>query len=115
MAMTNIRWPLLIRRTHKWLALFVGIQVVLWTLTGFYMVTVHIDYIHGDHLVRAPAAQPFSLGELVVAPEVIAADPQAEEVWLQRLLGEPVWRRSEERRVGKKCVSTCRSRWSPYH
>src|SRR3546814_12136596 len=23
--------------------------------------------------------------------------------------------RSEERRVGKACVSTCRSRWSPYH
>src|SRR3546814_2428207 len=25
------------------------------------------------------------------------------------------WLRSEERRVGKECVSTCRSRWSPYH
>src|SRR3546814_15631076 len=25
------------------------------------------------------------------------------------------WFRSEERRVGKECVSTCRSRWSPYH
>src|SRR3546814_3838404 len=29
----------------------------------------------------------------------------------QRLIAE----RSEERRVGKECVSTCRSRWSPYH
>src|SRR3546814_10054812 len=26
-----------------------------------------------------------------------------------------LWTRSEERRVGKECVSTCRSRWSPYH
>src|SRR3546814_3141195 len=26
-----------------------------------------------------------------------------------------VTERSEERRVGKECVSTCRSRWSPYH
>src|SRR3546814_18958134 len=26
----------------------------------------------------------------------------------------PGWR-SEERRVGKECVSTCRSRWAPYH
>src|SRR3546814_3627256 len=26
-----------------------------------------------------------------------------------------IWFRSEERRVGKECVSTCRSRWSPYH
>src|SRR3546814_4088831 len=25
------------------------------------------------------------------------------------------FKRSEERRVGKECVSTCRSRWSPYH
>src|SRR3546814_12642954 len=25
------------------------------------------------------------------------------------------WIRSEERRVGKECVSTCRYRWSPYH
>src|SRR3546814_4749154 len=25
------------------------------------------------------------------------------------------YHRSEERRVGKECVSTCRSRWSPYH
>src|SRR3546814_2434654 len=30
---------------------------------------------------------------------------------LSRLLKQ----RSEERRVGKECVSTCRSRWSPYH
>src|SRR3546814_14814702 len=30
-------------------------------------------------------------------------------------LGLLAERRSEERRVGKECVSTCRSRWSPYH
>src|SRR3546814_11769648 len=28
---------------------------------------------------------------------------------------QPKSARSEERRVGKECVSTCRSRWSPYH
>src|SRR3546814_18026806 len=34
----------------------------------------------------------------------------------QRLDAEKdIVRRSEERRVGKECVSTCRSRWSPYH
>src|SRR3546814_20164336 len=32
------------------------------------------------------------------------------------MVGETIApRRSEERRVGKACVSTCRSRWSPYH
>src|SRR3546814_1820321 len=29
--------------------------------------------------------------------------------------GERIKERSEERRVGKECVSTCRSRWSPYN
>src|SRR3546814_13170045 len=33
----------------------------------------------------------------------------------RRVDSHPVVRRSEERRVGKECVSTCRSRWSPYH
>src|SRR3546814_15603316 len=33
---------------------------------------------------------------------------------LARLLST-VFLRSEARRVGKECVSTCRSRWSPYH
>src|SRR3546814_11762455 len=36
-----------------------------------------------------------------------------------RQAGDPVQElpsdRSEERRVGKECVSTCKSRWSPYH
>src|SRR3546814_11512288 len=29
--------------------------------------------------------------------------------------GDVANKKSEERRVGKECVSTCRSRWSPYH
>src|SRR3546814_9983445 len=33
----------------------------------------------------------------------------------RRTYGNAVANRSEERRVGKECVSTCRSRWSPYH
>src|SRR3546814_3629667 len=41
-------------------------------------------------------------------PEIGLPNPTGS---IQRL-EEP---RSEERRVGKECVSTCRSRWSPYH
>src|SRR3546814_6946026 len=44
--------------------------------------------------------------------------PASEEAYgsVAMVVGEvgPV-RRSEERRVGKECVSKCRSRWSPYH
>src|SRR3546814_2907419 len=35
--------------------------------------------------------------------------------WWALALARPAGQRSEERRVGKECVSTCRSRWSPYH
>src|SRR3546814_11007467 len=35
--------------------------------------------------------------------------------WLDGVLGVGRSCRSEERRVGKECVSTCRSRGSPYH
>src|SRR3546814_14571189 len=41
-----------------------------------------------------------------------AADTEYGWPWYETLVG--AWFRSEERRVGKECVSTCRSRWSPY-
>src|SRR3546814_17236480 len=61
-------------------------------------------------------------------PEDSAAARQAGEVILNALAATPLFiaaalplkvfpplfNRSEERRVGKECVSTCRSRWSPY-
>ena len=87
-----IRWPLLVRRTHKWLALVVGVQALLWTLTGFYMVAVHIDIIHGDNLVRSPVAQPFDLDGLAAPSKVVAAAPGVSEIRLQRFFGQPVWR-----------------------
>jgi uncharacterized iron-regulated membrane protein len=90
--MMSVRWPLLVRRVHKWLALFVGIQAVIWTATGMYMVAVHIDIIHGDHLVRPTPAPAVTLAGLVAPGSIVAADPAAREVRLQRLLDRPVWR-----------------------
>ena len=92
MGQLAIRWPLVVRRVHKWLALFVGIQAVIWTATGMYMVAVHIDIIHGDHLVRPADATPVQMRGLVAPASVIASDPDASEVRLQKLLGRPVWR-----------------------
>src|SRR3546814_14439502 len=34
---------------------------------------------------------------------------------MRRIVALDAQDRSEERRVGKECVSTCRSRWAPYH
>src|SRR3546814_11266507 len=42
---------------------------------------------------------------------------RGERLGALRMLGRPApyALRSDERRVGQECVSTCRSRWSPYH
>jgi len=88
----KIRWPLVVRRTHKWVALFVGLQVVLWTLSGFYMVVVHIDKIHGDDLVRSPPVMSFSLAGMIPPSDLLVSSPDATEVKLQRLGDRPVWR-----------------------
>ena len=49
---------LLARTLHKWLALVVGIQALLWVISGFYMVVVDLDFIHGDPLVRNLSTPP---------------------------------------------------------
>src|SRR3546814_16890600 len=52
--------------------------------------------------------------EIVVRPEVASLLPKL--AWhLDEPVADSALVRSEERRVGKECVSTCRSRWSPYH
>ncbi len=45
-----------LRRLHRRLGLFIGIQVLLWVSTGIYFAWTDIDEIHGDHL-RGPASQ----------------------------------------------------------
>jgi uncharacterized iron-regulated membrane protein len=47
-----MKLTLLSRSVHKWLTLFVGLQLLVWAVTGFYMVAVDLDFIHGDPLVR---------------------------------------------------------------
>src|SRR3546814_15691452 len=75
---------------------------------------------------------PFTLlgalrrGPVALAINILVAVALASFAWMMiRITGNlPQWSavalgyyavRSEERRVGKECVSTCRSRWSPFH
>lgn len=90
------RWPRFVRKLHKWLALFVGAQLVVWTITGFYMVAVHIDYIHGDHLVRPEAIVRTDPAELITPAEVVRLHPGTRRVELGHLFGRPVWRVDRE-------------------
>src|SRR3546814_20228667 len=57
------------------------------------------------------------IGEPVGADRPEIGEPEQVAVILRDIAARASIRqqRSEERRVGKECVSTCRSRWSPYH
>src|SRR3546814_17216981 len=50
-----------------------------------------------------------------VVGKAVADDPRYFGVERIAAVARRIIDRSEERRVGKECVSTCRSRWSPYH
>src|SRR3546814_1509240 len=100
------------RRRHTRCALVTGVQ------TCALPISAPLAF-HHSALRPGSQAFPWNLGLILIAVCVIAP--------VVSLLGLAVqgtgdhWAhlftyvRSEERRVGKECVSTCRSRWSPYH
>lgn len=46
--MVNRKTALKIRKTHRYLGLFLGIQFLFWTISGLYFSWTNIDEIHGD-------------------------------------------------------------------
>lgn len=64
----NRTWHLRIRKTHRYLGLFIGIQFLLWTVGGLYFSWSNLDDIHGDHLKRPAVGFPASLS--LVSPSV---------------------------------------------
>src|SRR3546814_1561400 len=102
------------RRRHTRCALVTGVQTCALPI---------FEKVGGAIRIGQPCPDALALGltsGLALAdararvPElqVFDADPGADQSFLERLADDC---RSEERRVGKECVSTCRSRWSPYH
>src|SRR3546814_6508927 len=65
-------------------------------------------------LIRVLAAVAVALSHSYL---ITTGDPSARPMITETgfSIGYHSVNRSEERRVGKECVSTCRSRWSPYH
>ncbi len=40
------------RAFHKWFSIIIGIQLIIWAVSGFYMTVVNIDMVRGNHLQR---------------------------------------------------------------
>lgn len=78
------------RKTHKWLGLLIGLQVVIWSLSGLYMTAVHIDIIHGDHLIRPMSAKSAVASELI-DPLAAARANAAQDVRLAWVGNRPAY------------------------
>ncbi|MFD3002314.1 PepSY domain-containing protein [Pontibacter toksunensis] len=89
----NRRTHLRIRRAHRYLGLFTGIQFIFWTLGGLYFSWSDIDEIHGDF--QRKALVNFSSQMALASPALVLEQlPQADSVKSVRLveiLGEPVY------------------------
>ena len=85
-----MRTHVIARKTHKWLGLFIGLQVVIWSLSGLYMTAVHIDIIHGDHLVRQTPPRAADAGSMR-DPLTLAAANGAESVRLAWVRNQPAY------------------------
>ena len=77
------------QKLHKWLGLLVGLQLVIWSISGFYMVVIDIDIIHGDHLVQP--AETIGEKDLALFSEqltrLVQDNPQATAISLSMLNG----------------------------
>ncbi len=80
-----------VRRAHKWIGLVIGVQALLWMISGLYMVVVPLEVIHGDHLAHVPtdALEPSS--PRVTHARLHADHPGITSVRMKRLLGKEVY------------------------
>jgi hypothetical protein len=79
-------------RTHKWLALIIGIQLLLWFASGFVMSLLPIERVRGEHLVDLRRAEALKDDAALVPPASIAAqfDQPVRSLTFRPLLGRPV-------------------------
>ncbi len=80
------------RKLHKWLMAVAGLQFVIWSLTGAYMVFFDIDYIHGDSLVRNEQVKLDARQVTYPLHQLLHQYPGAQDVRLGAFMGNAVYR-----------------------
>lgn len=85
-----MRHHVIARKCHKWLGLFIGLQVVIWSLSGFYMTAIHIDTIHGDHLIRPQPMASVEASDLR-DPLSVASANAADNIRLAWVRNQPAY------------------------
>jgi len=79
-------------RVHKWLALIIGAQLLIWFASGVIMSFLPIEQVRGEHLVDRESVISIPAGVALVAPERIVAQARApvEAMTWHMLGGRPV-------------------------
>ena len=90
---TRWRLHLWASRVHKWLAIIIGIQLLLWFASGALMSFLPIDKVRGEHLVEHAIVQPISPTARLVDPALIlsATRGRATALTLGMIGGRPVF------------------------
>lgn len=90
-------------RTHVWLGWLVGLQLLLWTVSGLVMTAMPIGEVRGEHLRAALVGGSLASVEGLLPPEAFLrrAGPDADGLLLRMLDGRPVW----ELREGTEAVA----------
>ncbi len=83
------RGNIIARTMHKWIGLFVGLQVLIWLGTGLYMVVVDLDFIHGDPLVKNMRQAVILPDSALLNVSVLKSQyPDATRIGLRPVLGK---------------------------
>ncbi|MCL5051513.1 PepSY domain-containing protein [Aliidiomarina maris] len=70
------------RTWHRWLGIIVGVQMVIWAISGAYMVIVQLPFIHGEHLTEEADGEILDSSMVNRLPAVLDSYPQATQIHL---------------------------------
>ncbi len=91
-----MKFSLRMRKWHRWLALIVGVQVLLWTVSGLFMSFVPIETVRSENLIKTPDFIPLKIrADFTSAAEAIEysgmSPDSIKEIKLKILLDTPVY------------------------
>ena len=84
----KLKTKIKIRKTHRYLGLFLGIQFLFWTVSGLYFSWTDLNEIHGDHFKKIPETKAFSN---LISPSEIQIDSGISSIEIREITNKPYY------------------------
>ncbi|MCF6240908.1 MAG: hypothetical protein L3J74_06130, partial [Bacteroidales bacterium] len=78
-----------IRKIHRYLGIFLGIQFLFWTISGLYFSWTNIDEIHGDQYKKLPPET--SIHKNLISPDSLENNPGIKTLVLKEIAEKPYY------------------------